>query len=265
MIGRFSVKDLYELVLILSFGMILFSVLFSMGTQCNQYVIAEKTLHGTVSNISYITPEHTTDTIYMDITEDDYTSSMHRFGIRHGVFAINMLPNELVGEDKVIKTVGDHLMAKYSDDYSRANAANTFCQTAITYASDDVVYGAGDYWARPLETVYNGKGDCEDVAVLFVSLCRYMGIPTVFLGSDEHTGAAVRSDNGVSYYIFNDERYLTCALTFDFAYGIGKMQTDDTATIMDDEPSYIYWVYSIYVDIGCRAEAMVRNGTNFFR
>ena len=43
--------------------------------------------------------------------------------------------------------------------------ANDFFNTRIRWVEDPQAWGKKDYWATPLETMGNGKGDCEDFAI----------------------------------------------------------------------------------------------------
>jgi len=42
---------------------------------------------------------------------------------------------------------------------------NDFFNTRIRWVQDPEAWGKKDYWATPLETMGNGKGDCEDFAI----------------------------------------------------------------------------------------------------
>lgn len=42
---------------------------------------------------------------------------------------------------------------------------NDFFNTRIRWVQDPEAWGQQDYWATPLETMGNGKGDCEDFAI----------------------------------------------------------------------------------------------------
>ena len=42
---------------------------------------------------------------------------------------------------------------------------NDFFNTRIRWLQDPEAWGQKDYWATPLETMGNGKGDCEDFAI----------------------------------------------------------------------------------------------------
>lgn len=51
------------------------------------------------------------------------------------------------------------------DDPARLQAVNRFFNERIAFAPDAVVWGQEDYWASPLETLAQGRGDCEDYAI----------------------------------------------------------------------------------------------------
>ena len=54
---------------------------------------------------------------------------------------------------------------------------NDFINQNITFEDDISVWQQSDYWATPLETIGQGRGDCEDFAIIkYVSL-RMGGIP----------------------------------------------------------------------------------------
>jgi predicted transglutaminase-like cysteine proteinase len=61
--------------------------------------------------------------------------------------------------------------ARTEPDLVKLEQVNDFINFHVTYANDDSVWGAEDYWATPLELFGKGKGDCEDFAIAkYVSL-----------------------------------------------------------------------------------------------
>jgi len=40
-----------------------------------------------------------------------------------------------------------------------------FWNSSIKYKTDMAQFGARDYWQSPIETLTNGRGDCEDIAI----------------------------------------------------------------------------------------------------
>ncbi|MDR2452342.1 MAG: transglutaminase-like cysteine peptidase [Candidatus Accumulibacter sp.] len=58
---------------------------------------------------------------------------------------------------------------------------NDFVNANIFFEDDISVWGVSDYWATPLETIGQGRGDCEDFAIIkYVSL-RMAGISSAKL------------------------------------------------------------------------------------
>lgn len=57
---------------------------------------------------------------------------------------------------------GFFIGCKKPEDIANRVSANIF------WKSDKEVYGKQDYWATPLETIKNRKGDCEDMALLVI-------------------------------------------------------------------------------------------------
>ena len=59
---------------------------------------------------------------------------------------------------------------------ARLKRINDFINGNIAYEEDIVVWEQSDYWATPLETIGQGRGDCEDFAIIkYVSL-RMAGV-----------------------------------------------------------------------------------------
>ena len=228
------------------FAYFTFSFTCALLVDCNQYSICSNTLHGTTTeSISYWTEEGYWDSIEIQITEEEYKESMYRMGLRFENDIFNMVPDEMVQPDRVVRVIGDHIMERYDDDYSRADAARRLVQDVIRYSYDNELYGVSDYCARPTETLYHLKGDCEDVTILFCSICEYMGIKTIFMDCSDHIFAGVKVDGcDGNYCVYSGERYYTCELTK--WSSIGNAEIDD-AIPYSDEPSYLYYFYSLYV------------------
>ena len=62
--------------------------------------------------------------------------------------------------------------------FAKLSTVNALINRSITYAPDRNVYGVLDHWASGSETMQVGAGDCEDFAILKMSLLREMGVPT---------------------------------------------------------------------------------------
>ena len=71
--------------------------------------------------------------------------------------------------------------AKPRKDDARLKQINDFINRHIAFDDDISVWQQSDYWATPLETIGQGRGDCEDFAIIkYVSL-RQAGIPSAKL------------------------------------------------------------------------------------
>lgn len=78
--------------------------------------------------------------------------------------------------------------------------------------SDRQLFGRDDYWQSPAETLRNGKGDCEDYALLAEALLRRQKIPAwVFSvygpGGYGHTVCAFK-ENG-RYNVINVDQLIS--------------------------------------------------------
>ena len=69
-----------------------------------------------------------------------------------------------------LKTATD---AKALGEPEKLKRINDFVNQSIIFEDDRSVWDQSDYWATPLETIGQGRGDCEDFAIIkYVSLRR---------------------------------------------------------------------------------------------
>jgi predicted transglutaminase-like cysteine proteinase len=59
----------------------------------------------------------------------------------------------------------------------KADRVNDFVNNTVTYATDSINYGRGDYWASGVETICKGEGDCEDFALAKFYALKYLNVP----------------------------------------------------------------------------------------
>jgi|LakMenEpi03Aug12_release.lakeMendotaPanAssembly.Ray.scaffolds.fasta_scaffold161811_2 predicted transglutaminase-like cysteine proteinase len=64
-----------------------------------------------------------------------------------------------------------------ADELVRQEQTNLFYNRKIRYTSDQRLYQQVDYWASPLETFAQGRGDCEDYAIAKYFTLLAGGIP----------------------------------------------------------------------------------------
>lgn len=75
------------------------------------------------------------------------------------------------------------LFARLGDasDADRLEAVNDFFNRRIVFAEDARVWGQIDYWATPLETLAQGRGDCEDYVIAKYFSLLALGVPVAKL------------------------------------------------------------------------------------
>lgn len=77
---------------------------------------------------------------------------------------IFLISNMIIGDSKT--------------DDEKAEKVFSWVVKNFDYKSDKSVYGQIEYWATPIESLKNMKGDCEDGATLIHSLLLHAGIPS---------------------------------------------------------------------------------------
>ncbi len=77
-----------------------------------------------------------------------------------------------------------------------------FCRSSV-YETDKKLYGIFDYWATAQETLYLGKGDCEDSSILLNTFLLEFGYDTKFIMMKDHMACGI-AGNYTGEYIEND-------------------------------------------------------------
>ncbi len=126
----------------------------------------------------------------------EYISSINSTDGRHATNAEPM-PTHRLSDDAIMGDIVAHLapIVDGLSDLQRAHVVNAFVQDTIEYVSDREQYGEIEFWATPFETIYSGKGDCEDTAALFVNIAIRLGLNAGFVAFEDirmgHMSAAV--------------------------------------------------------------------------
>lgn len=114
-----------------------------------------------------------------------------------------MYLHDLIGQ---LKDVSGSRSLAARNNYHNAIA---FVQS-IVYAKDiDPQTGQEtDYWKYPIETLADGKGDCEDTAILTAALLKEMDYDVAVVLLPGHAAVAVACDNCNGYYYpLNGRKY----------------------------------------------------------
>lgn len=68
--------------------------------------------------------------------------------------------------------------AKNLKETDKLKRINDFFNKATLFEDDFSIWNQSDYWATPLETIAQGRGDCEDFAIAKYYSLKDSGIPT---------------------------------------------------------------------------------------
>ena len=119
-----------------------------------------------------------------------------------------MMERYVMPEDQSVRQVADalkaHAQEKGYDDRGTVNLVKRWVALNIDYVPDSEAHGWSDHWQTPYQTLRLGTGDCEDFAILFVSICEALGYGTVLVSEPDHISAGVllepgHGDSTVSY------------------------------------------------------------------
>jgi predicted transglutaminase-like cysteine proteinase len=72
------------------------------------------------------------------------------------------------------RMLGEGRKATETDNLRRVN---DFINRRIAFDDDMSVWGQNDYWATPIETIGQGRGDCEDISIAKYYSLIDLGIP----------------------------------------------------------------------------------------
>ena len=88
----------------------------------------------------------------------------------------------------------------------------SFVQT-IPYVTDEDSVGEREYWKYPLETLWDGGGDCEDSSILYDTLMLMAGYDVAFVLFQDHAMSAVSVDVDGHSLIRDGIVYVFCETT----------------------------------------------------
>lgn len=124
---------------------------------------------------------------------------------------IYFLPYYSTIDDPVTKEIADYIDSELpydADDAYAANVVLAMVQQNIKYVSDEELYGVPDLWALPSNVLELGKGDCDCMTDLYVSVAYNLGIDVVSVIVFGHMFSAAHIDwDGVHYNLDGREYY----------------------------------------------------------
>ena len=163
----------------------------------------------------------------------------------------------VTSDDKYVKQIAEYISGATVglDKAEIVNVLLRFTQT-IPYMYDSESVGQEEYWKYPLETLYDGNGDCEDTSILFCAVGKAMGYDTaLMLFSGHATGAISIADMG---YDTSDVKLKTERVGAGFFSRVVSYYTIDNSDIstyvyrenIPTTPSYYLYCETTTIDDG---------------
>ena len=112
---------------------------------------------------------------------------------------------------------------------------------SLKYAQDNTTTGIGEYPRYPVETLVDQMGDCEDTAILLVSLAEAVGIESVLLILPEATEDAGHAAAGLAVNL-TGSHYTLQDVEFYYAETTGSGWTIGTMPEFESTEAYVYAV-----------------------
>lgn len=107
---------------------------------------------------------------------------------------------------------------------------------SLKYVTDESSKGEQEYVRYPIETLVDGRGDCEDVAILAASILHEMGYGVLMVMLPEHLALAVKYEKDFpgTYYEYEGDKYYYLEMT-DLGWDLGQIPNryrGQTATVI---------------------------------
>ena len=146
---------------------------------------------------------------------------------------------DFVVVDSTVESIASQLKTLYTDTYgsvslnqSYANFILAFVQIEFTYQYDSTLYGQDEYWAYPIETIFNNGGDCEDTSILCAAIYTAAGFQAAVAILPGHAicGVALSSYSTPTYssnsyeilkQTVSGNTYYACETTVDTFLAVG--------------------------------------------
>lgn len=158
-----------------------------------------------------------TYTISIDIPYSDvfgYTYSDPYGNIRISLTDRDYVANYHTVWDGTLREVME-VLSVYGQGMDRTEFARlilSFVQN-IPYITDEESTGHREYWKYPLETLWDGGGDCEDSAILCDTLLMMAGYDVAFILFQDHAMSAVSVDVDGHHVEQDGIEYVMCETT----------------------------------------------------
>lgn len=131
-----------------------------------------------------------------EITMDGFKSPY--IGMKPTIMSLDLLPYYSTIDDPVIINAAEQLSSQTEgrDDRIKAAVVLAMVQQNIKYDDDEKIYGKSDVWGLPITVADLGRGDCDCMSNLYVSLAHNMGLDVISVIISGHMFPAVCFDGG---------------------------------------------------------------------
>lgn len=156
-----------------------------------------------------------------------YRSLSRYYGVDEYQYYINDTNNRAIIKE-IVKVIRDLAKSNSYSDAAVVRELAKFVQDVIEYQYDWESAGAAEYPRYPIETLFEGQGDCEDTSILMAALLKELGYDVGFFELPGHLAVALRTSDdysGGSYYEINGHRYLYIESTGS-GWNIGEIPED---------------------------------------
>ena len=224
--------------------------------------------HGTISrdyNWTYEGQKYSVSTSFELSEYMDYKASQKG---RRWINDYNRVTSFVTIDDPVMMDLANSLKAAYKGDSNvkdgyYANFILGFVQICFDYppysggskfsteldmSADKYLYGADEYFAYPLETLYHGMGDCEDTSILAATLFYLCGFDAAVCVLPGHAVAGVVIEGyDTGYYQSSIFEVLTQTVDGKTYYGCETTANSAMKAGLVDKSGYDDKPYSEYV------------------
>ena len=147
----------------------------------------------------------------ISISSFDWCDSIADDSIQRSSSIRSPSPAALLTDDGVVADIVDSLSGYTAGltNLQKAMVVLAFVQDAIDYELDSNLYNQEEFWATPMESLFLGYGDCEDGAILFVSIASAMGLDCGFVTFDSDIHGTEGSGHMSIAVALEDEERIT--------------------------------------------------------
>lgn len=165
-------------------------------------------------------------TYTLDIPKDtyDFYQDLPHSGKSYSYYATQAT------DDQYIKSLANAFnnasKEKSFDKLSEINFVISFVQS-FEYVTDIAGSGSEEYPKYPIETLYDGNGDCEDTSFLLADILKELGYDVALIVFDDHMGVGISTDlvSSGSYFDYNGTKYFYIETT-GTGWKIGEIPDD---------------------------------------